>query len=155
MSQPTSWLPGFDPQSAPVFTHNELRTTLDAQTLWPVLVRVKDWPSWYPHAANIRTPGAEPDLRLGSVFRWKTMGVNLRTEVVEFEPFTALAWIATGPVSRAFHRWDFAPAAEGGCLVSTEEVETGIAPRLLARRLKRDLSRAHQVWLEQLVERAS
>ncbi len=83
------------------------------------------------------------------------MGVTLTTEVVEFDVARALAWKAVSPVSRAFHRWDFIPAEGGGCVISTEETEAGLGPRLLAGHLKRDLLRAHQVWLEQLVNRAS
>jgi hypothetical protein len=154
MSHAEKWPAGFDPQSAPVVTHNELRTAVAPEALWPILVRVTDWPSWYVRSADVRPENNETDLAPGSMFRWKTMGVTLRTEVVEFVPFSSLAWIATGSVSRAYHRWDFDIEPGGGCLITTDEVETGIAPRLLATRLKRDLLVAHQEWLEALVHRA-
>lgn len=154
MSSANPWPAGLTPDSAPVYTSNELRTSVPAETLWPILVGVTEWPSWYPHAANIRTTDGEPILHLGSVFTWKTMGTRVTSEVVEFEPARAIAWTARGSLSRGFHRFDFTPADGGGCLVSTEEVETGIGPRLIPGRLKRDLVRVHQVWLEDLVKRA-
>lgn len=155
MSSVSVWPPGLTPESAPVYARNELQTSVPAETLWPVLLEVTEWPSWYPHAANVRVTEGEKILRLGSVFRWKTMGVTVTTTVMEFEPARSLAWKATSPVSRAFHRWYFAPADGGGCVISTEETESGLGPRLLASRLKGDLLRVHQDWLEQLVKRAS
>ena len=41
---------------------------------------------------------------------------------------------------------------DGGCLVVTEEVQTGLVPRLAARRLRGDLHTNHQLWLKALVE---
>jgi hypothetical protein len=155
MSTTNIWPARMTPDSVPVFTSNELRTSVAAESLWPILIAVADWPTWYPHAANIRTADGQPTLSLGSVFTWKTLGTRVTTEVVEFEPARAIAWSARGSLSRGFHRFDFAPTDDGGCVISTREVETGIGPRLIPGRLKRDLLRVHQIWLEELVKRAS
>jgi hypothetical protein len=155
MPNDSIWPKGLTPELAPVFTHNELETTVPAEALWSTLVRVTEWPSWYPQASNVRTRDGQEQLDLGSIFTWKTLGVRVRSEVVEFEPGRLLAWTASGTGSRGFHRFDFTPAKNGGCLVTTEEVEAGIGPRLIAGRLKRNLTRYHQVWLEELVKRAS
>jgi hypothetical protein len=154
MSQLEKWPPGLTPDSAPVYTRNELSTKVGPETLWPVLVAVTDWPGWYPHAANIRTADGESTLHLGSKFTWKTAGVTVTSEVVEFELNRSLAWTARGTGSHGFHRFDFTPADGGGCVLTTEEVEAGIGPRLIAGRLKRDLTLFHQVWLEELVKQA-
>lgn len=155
MSSGSAWPSGLTPESSALYVRNELRSPVPAERLWPILLDVTEWPRWYPFAANVRVKNGENTLGPGSVFRWKTMGVTLTTEVVEFDAARSLAWRATSPVSRAFHRWDFVPAQGGGCVISTEETEAGLGPRLLASRLRRDLLRAHQVWLEQLVGRAS
>ncbi len=81
--------------------------------------------------------------------------MKVRSEVTDFEPGRALAWTASGLGSHGLHRFDFAATDDGGCLISTEEVEGGIGPRLIAGRLKRDLTRYHQLWLEELVKRAA
>jgi hypothetical protein len=155
MSTANAWPAGLTPDSVPVFTSNELRTTVAPDALWPILIAVAEWPTWYPYAANIRTTDGAPILSLGSVFTWKTLGTRVTTEVVEFEPARSLAWTARGSLSRGFHRFDFRPTDDGGCVISTEEVETGIGPRLIPGRLKRDLQRVHQIWLEALVQRAT
>jgi hypothetical protein len=155
MSRAEKWPSGLTPDNAPVYTHNELRTTLSPDILWPVLIAATEWPSWYPHAANVRLSDGGSTLRPGSTFTWKTAGANVTSEVVEFEPGRSLAWTARGAVSHGVHRFDFTPSDDGGCLISTEEVEAGFGPRLIAGRLKKDLTRFHQVWLEALVERAA
>ncbi len=155
MSSVHEWPAGLTPESAPVFTHNELSTPVSAETLWPIIIRATAWPDWYPQAHDVRTTDGQPDLHLGSVFTWKTLGVNVTSEVVEFQPARILAWTARGALSHGFHRFDFTPIDGGGCLVSTEEAQAGIGPRLIARRLKRDLLRYHRVWLEGLVKGAA
>ena len=155
MSQAERWPSGLTPESAPVYSHNELSTSVSPAALWRVLVAVMDWPDWYPYAANVRTSDGMPTLHLGSRFTWKTMGVTVTSEVVEFETDHSLAWTARSTGSHGFHRFDFTPVDGGGCRITTEEVEGGVGPRLIARRLKRDLLRFHQVWLEELVKRAS
>lgn len=155
MSPASRWPSDLTPESAAVFTHNELVTAVPVQALWLMLVDAVAWPTWYSHAAKVRTRDGDPNLHLGSVLKWRTMGVNVTSEVVEFEPGKSLAWTAKGAVSRGFHRFDFTARAGGGCLITTEETEVGIGPRLLGARLKRDLEVAHQEWLEALVKRAS
>jgi hypothetical protein len=151
----TAWPEAFRPDTAPVFTHNEVRSALPAEVLWPILVRAADWPRWYPHATDVRTADGKPDLGPASVFGWKTLGVRVTTTVTEFEPLRTLAWSGTGPGSRGYHRWVFTPTADEGCLIVTEEVQVGLVPRLLAPRLRRNLREYHQVWLEELVARGA
>jgi hypothetical protein len=43
------------------------------------------WPSWYPNSSNVRIKNqTQPDLRLGTEFRWKTFGVTIDFTVLEF-----------------------------------------------------------------------
>lgn len=154
MTSTDGWPSPFRPEQAPVFTHNELKSSLPADALWPILIRASDWPDWYPHATDVQTADGKPDLSAGSAFTWKTLNVKVRTTVTEFDPARTLAWSGTGPASRGYHRWTFAALDEGGCLVVTEEVQIGLVPRLLRRRLQRDLLHHHQEWLDGLVTRA-
>jgi hypothetical protein len=70
------WPEAFRPETAPVFTHNEVRSTLSAEVLWPILIRVAEWPAWYPHAADVKTTDGGPDIGPASRFSWKTLGVR-------------------------------------------------------------------------------
>ena len=146
------WPAGFDPRTAPVHTRDEIRTDRPAEQLWPALVTAAHWPQWYPHAHRVRITGGGDTLTASSQFTWTTLRVRVRTQVTEFEPARRLAWSGTGPGASGYHRWILTPMVDGGCLVVTEEVQTGLVPRLAARRLRGDLHTNHQLWLKALVE---
>jgi len=147
------WPAAFDPTTAPVYTRNEITTARSADQLWPILIDASRWSQWYAHADDVRLEDAADGLRPGSVFRWTTLGVRVTTEVTGFEPQRFLAWEGSGPGSRGYHRWILEPLDDGGCRIVTEEVQVGLIPRLLRRRLRRDLLAFHQNWLEELVAR--
>jgi len=151
MNPTTEWPAGFDPRTAPVYARNEIRTSLTAEQLWPALVTATRWPQWYPHARRVSITGGGEALTASSRFTWTTLRVRVRTQVTEFDPARRLAWAGSGPGGSGYHRWILTPAA-GGCLVVTEEVQTGLLPRLTAGRLHRTLQANHQQWLEGLVE---
>jgi uncharacterized protein YndB with AHSA1/START domain len=152
MNQTEEWPTGFDPRTAPVYARNEIRTTLPAEQLWPALVTATRWPQWYPHAQRVSITGGGESLTASSQFSWTTLRVRVTTRVTEYEPARRLAWSGTGPGAAGYHRWILTPADDGGCLVVTEEVQTGFLPRLMARRLRRNLQVNPQRWLEGLVE---
>jgi len=146
------WPTGFDPRTAPVYARNEIRTPLTAEQLWPALTTATRWPQWYPHARHVSITGGGESLTASSRFTWTTLRVRVKTRVTEFEPARRLAWSGSGPGANGYHRWILTPATDGGCLVTTEEVQIGLLPRLAARRLRRTLHTYHQEWLERLVE---
>ncbi|GAB7049397.1 SRPBCC family protein [Catenuloplanes indicus] len=146
------WPAEFDPRTAPVYTRNEIRTSLAAEQLWPALVAAPDWPQWYSGARQVEIRGGGAVLTATSHFTWRTLGVRVRTQVSEFAPARRLAWRGTGPGAAGYHRWILTPTADGGCVVVTEEVQTGPVARLRAGRLRRSLLANHQRWVEGLVE---
>ncbi|MFI5957446.1 SRPBCC family protein [Cryptosporangium sp. NPDC051539] len=149
----SQWPAGFDPETAPVYARNEIRTPVPAERLWPALVTATAWPTWYPHAAEVVILDGGDELTAGSRFTWTTLNVQVHTQVTEFEPARRLAWSGKARGAGGYHRWILTPEAGGGCHVLTEEVQTGLVPRLAARRLRRVLHTNHQEWLENLVER--
>jgi len=152
MNPTEEWPAGFDPRTAPVYSRNEIRTTLAAEQLWPALITATRWPQWYPDAQRVSITGGGEALTATSHFTWTTLRVRVKTQVTEYEPARRLAWHGSGPGATGYHRWRLTPAADGGCLVVTEEVQTGLLPRLVAGRLRRSLHANHQRWLEGLVE---
>ena len=152
MNPTEHWPAGFDPRTAPVYARNEIRTDRTAEQLWPALVTATRWPQWYPHAERVVITGGGDALTATSHFTWTTLGVRVKTQITEYEPARRLAWSGSGPGASGYHRWILTPAPDGGCLVVTEEVQTGFVPRLAAGRLRRSLHINHQQWLEGLVE---
>ena len=90
-----------------------------------------------------------PDLAAEVRFTWRTFGVDLESQVQEFEPFERIAWLATAPLIEAYHAWLILPAA-GGCHVITEETQQGFAARAGRLVFPGRMERQHQLWLEGL-----
>lgn len=149
-----SWPAGLAPAEVPVYAYNELRTPLPAERLWPVLLRAGTWPTWYDNARDVVLDDGGEVLTGSSTFTWTTFGMRVRSTVRELTPHRRLGWEGRGRGSFGYHRWDLTPTEDGGTLVVTEEVQTGLLARLLGRVVKRSIERQHQRWLEALVERA-
>ncbi len=111
------WPDRYSPDKAPVHVVNAITVAAPPQAVWTALVRAADWPSFYANASKIAVEGGGTDLHAGARFTWRTFGVDLRTEVKEFEPFERIAWLAVAPGVEAYHAWLIRPAA-GGCMWS-------------------------------------
>jgi hypothetical protein len=149
------WPPEFAPAVAKVHVRNELVMAVPRSIAWAWLSRATRWPAWYPNSANVKlVPPGQDDLGPGVKFTWKTFGVSLSSEVLEWVPQARLAWNARGLGVYAYHAW-LLEDSPGGCRVLTEETQHGWACRLSALVFPRRMSQQHQVWLEQLAKQAA
>ncbi len=123
------------------------------EAVWPWLVRAGLWPTWFPEFRDVVIEGGGPDLKPGAKFRWKTFGVSLRSEVMEFVPFERLAWSARSTGIDAYHAWLIDRRAFG-CRVLTEENQNGWVARLNNALRPGSVGRIHQLWLERLLVKA-
>jgi hypothetical protein len=69
--------------------------------------------------------------------------------VREFEPLERLAWSARGIGVDAYHAWLFEPNN-----VLTEETQNGFLARLGSLAMPNRMHKYHQIWLENLSEKA-
>jgi hypothetical protein len=122
--------------------------------VWPTLIRAAAWPRWYSNACRVVLPAGHSELAPGLTFSWTTFGVRVTSTVREFVPGRRLAWGGKALGSTGYHRWELHPTADAGCLIVTEEVQRGSAPRLVAPLMRRGLLHQHQRWLEGLVRTA-
>ena len=143
----------YRPDRAVVHVSNEIEVPAPAEVVWAWLVRAKLWPTWYPNSQNVMVEGGGADLGPGSRFRWKTFGVTLSSRVEEFVPPERLAWSARAAGVAAYHVW-LIERRPTGCHVLTEESQNGLLARLSNALRPNNMSRYHQVWLEQLLEKA-
>jgi len=150
MSDPAiRWPDRFLPDCAPVHVVNSIAVAASPQAVWKVLVRAADWHEFYANAAKVVIEDGGRDLFPEARFTWRTFGVDLETQVREFEPFERIAWLATGPMIEAYHAWLIVPQA-GGCRVVTEETQQGFAARVGRLIFPGRMERWHQLWLEGL-----
>ena len=151
----SAWPTDLRPEVAPVYTRNERFIDASCEAVWAPLIRAAGWPEFYANSADVRFERGEgPDLAPGTVFSWRTFGLRVRTRVVEFQPNRCLAWRGDELYGRGLHTWLLVPE-RAGCLVVTEEVQSGLIPFVARWYLRRGLLRWHQQWLDGLAERAS
>ncbi len=144
------WPDRYAPGTAPIHVFNELSTEQHPDVVWRRLIRAADWPSFYANASRVRVEGGGPDLAAGARFTWRTFGMDLQTQVREFEPPHRIAWLALGLGVEAYHAWLIQPRDGGGCHVVTEETQYGFAARAGRVLFPGRMELWHQRWLEGL-----
>jgi hypothetical protein len=150
MTDPTiRWPDRFLPDRAPVHVVNSIAVKASPEAVWKVLIRAADWSSYYGNASKVVIEDGGSDLFEEARFTWHTFGVDLETQVQEFEPFERIAWLATAPMIEAYHAWLIVPA-DGGCRVITEETQRGLAAHAGRVFFPGRMERQHQLWLEGL-----
>lgn len=148
------WPKRYAPKNAPVYVRNSLWIEAPAEQIWAWLVRAPGWPDWYPNAKGVQfIDDGRPDLALDTVFRWQTFGVNIRSRVREFVPCSRVAWDGRALGIDVYHGWVI-EASAGGCRVVTEETQHGVLARAGAWLMPKRMSNFHQIWLENLAEKA-
>ncbi len=153
MSQMIHWPEKYAPDKTRVHVHNELDMDVEPFQIWSWLVRAKLWPSWYKNSGSVVIENGASDLSAGARFRWRTFGVQLDPQVQEFEPPERLAWNGRGLGIDVYHAW-LIQRSPYGCHVITEENQNGFIASASATLLPNRMSKAHQMWLEQLLVKA-
>lgn len=144
------WPTEHAPDGAHVHVPNQLDMGAPVENVWAWLVRPDRWSEFYENVRRARiVKGPEPELQLGSTFKWVTFNTPITSTIAAYEPGRHLAWEFSGPLIRGYHYWQLDPT-ESGCRVVTEETERGLAPRLLSSVITRQMARQHQLWLEGL-----
>ena len=152
MNEPAiDWPAQFDPARSPIHVVNRITLDAPAEAVWARLIRAADWPSWYANASKVRIEGGESELFADACFTWRTFGVDLVSQVLEFVPGERIAWDAEGLGVLAYHAWLITPTATG-CQVTTEETQHGFAARIGRLIFPGRMERWHQRWLEGLTE---
>ena len=90
---------------------------------------------------------------MGSVFRWRSRGVNVVATIREVEPEHCIGWTGKALGTRAVHTWTLTPR-DGGVLMKTEESMEGWLPSLLRCMMQKTLKKSIKVWLESLKRKA-
>jgi len=147
------WPERYDPGRTRVHVKNEKEMDVSQELVWAWLVRARLWPTWYSNSSNVSIEGGGLDLKAGSVFHWRTFGVNLKSKVEEFAPFERLAWSARGVGIDAYHVWVI-EATPAGCRVTTEENQKGWLATIGNAARPKNMSTKHQEWLDSLLTKA-
>ncbi|HZF09976.1 MAG TPA: SRPBCC domain-containing protein [Thermoanaerobaculia bacterium] len=148
------WPSEFQTDKVKVHVRNEIQINATPEQVWAHLIRALRWPGYYSNAHDVRLidePG--PDLGPNTRFHWKTFGLNLVSEVLEFVPGKRLAWNGSGLGTWVCHAWLLRPV-DDGCWVLTEENQNGWLCRLHKLFRPQHMHEEHQNWLEGLKREA-
>ncbi len=159
LSQPypsqINWPDQYNPNEAGFFVHNEIEIMASPETVWNILIQAETWPEWYEGAENVTLlePHDSDLLKDGSVFSWKTMGLNFESKIKEYEPYSRLSWESQKNSIRGYHAWLIIPT-EKGCRLVTEESQKGFLTFMQKVFMPNKLEKLHQIWLEEIMQKA-
>jgi hypothetical protein len=147
------WPATFEPSTEDAFAGAEIEIVRPAPVIWSQLVDAVKWPSWYPLVDGVSIGSMEPGpLHAGTVFRFRSLGVRVRAEVVEYAPVGAFGWTYSGGGLHGYQAWLIRPTGDG-CTVVAENVEKGHLAAANRARLSDVMRDAQVLWLERLKAR--
>jgi len=120
------------------------------ETVWEVLTRLENWPSWNSDVKWMRFDGP---LAPGTEFRWKAGPGTIVSTIDRVEPPRYTSWHGRTLTIDAYHEWWLEPR-DGGTLVRTEEPFFGALARLLQWPLQKMLDKSFADALERLKREA-
>jgi uncharacterized protein YndB with AHSA1/START domain len=149
------WPPKYQPKDAVFTLSNQIEISAPPERVWEILVEAKQWPQWYEGAQNVivQTPQGDERLTNEAVFTWETMGEDLTSRVVEYEPPYRLAFESRKWSLKAYHAWLLIPT-QTGTRVVTAESQYGLLARLQRIFQPKTLSDLHDVWLAEMKKKA-
>jgi hypothetical protein len=63
-----AWPDEYSPSETPIHAANDASTSGSSDTVWSLIIHAPAWPSFYPHATNIRIVGGGDALSLGAIY---------------------------------------------------------------------------------------
>jgi hypothetical protein len=63
-----AWPDEHRPSVRRIHAANDASTSGSSDIVWSLIIHAPEWPSFYPHATNIRIEGGGYDLSLGAIY---------------------------------------------------------------------------------------
>ena len=142
------WPKGIEPRDFRVHSYNSIFINTPKQKVWEVLIDASEWPKWYPNSKDVKIKN-DSVLKMLTEFVWKTFGLTVRSQVIEYKEFESIGWSARELGGVGYHGWRLIEQ-DAGTLIVTEEVQRGWGVSLLTPLVKHGLQKQHQIWLQRL-----
>lgn len=166
MHWPTTMFNG----AAEVFTHNQIEINASCETVWDYLIQAERWSQWCSFSGKVQIWGWAKVLQKNGRFTWVSsdlpqdipIGENPPPErvdavVMEYDPPNRLGWRSYGrafthhgAVVASYHNWYIKPIGAKKCVVTFEEVATGVAARYARGAYPELVHVSHDDWLQGL-----
>jgi hypothetical protein len=156
--------------AAEIFAHNQIVINASCEKVWDRLIHAEQWPHWCSYCGKVTISGGSQVLQKNARFTWvsadipqllpildQTPADRVDSLVIECDPPNRLgfrtfgrAWTIHGPLVCSYHNWFIKPLGPKKCLVTFEEVATGVAARFERGNYPEFTHLSHDHWLEGL-----
>jgi hypothetical protein len=137
-------------QRAPLFAHKSIFIEASPQSVWNTQTDINNWSRWQP---AITASKLESPLTVGTVFRWRSGGLNVTSTIQALKSTDLIGWTGKSMGAQAKHIWRFTPQ-DKGTRVTTEESMEGWLVRLLKLVMPKFLDYSLDTWLRNLKTQA-
>ena len=156
-------------KSSEIFAHNQIEINASCATVWSYLIQAERWPQWCPFVGKkVQIWGGAQVLQKNSKFTWVSSDLpqdiailgdpppqKVDSTVMEFDPPNRLgfrsfgrAWTIHGALVASYHNWYIRPLGPKKCVVTFEEVATGMAARYGRGAYPELVHVSHDDWLQ-------
>ena len=159
--------------AAEIFAHNQIEINASCATVWAHLVQAGVWAQWCPFSGKVQIWGGATVLQKNSKFTWVSSDLpqdipalgnvsapspeRVDSVVTEFDPPNRLGWRSFGrtwtihgSLVDSYHNWYIKPIGAKKCVVTFEEVATGLAARYARGAYPELVHVSHDDWLQGL-----
>ena len=156
------WPEYYRPEQTAVHVSNTIDVDAPIDVVWAWLIRADLWSTYYSNAKNLSflNQKDDPNLKLGTRFRWTTFGVTIDSDVIEYVLNERISWTGARMGLDVVHAWLLTPKTDANGVVTgthilTEETQNGALARLSKWIYPKRMHDEHQHWLEGIAERAN
>jgi Polyketide cyclase / dehydrase and lipid transport len=169
MHWPTTMFNG----AAEIFTHNQIEINASCTTVWDRLVQAERWPQWCPFSSKVQiwgeqrrckktasSPGLVPTCRKISrpwetflpprLNEWTVWSWNSIRRIGSAGAVSGGLGLSTVRLVDSYHNWYIKPIGAKKCVVTFEEVATGLAARYARGAYPELVHVSHDDWLRGL-----
>ncbi|GAB4146788.1 MAG: hypothetical protein Fur0041_20990 [Bacteroidia bacterium] len=133
--------------NAPVYAKAEIWIHADFETVWKSLTHITQWPQWQKDVTWVEEIST---VKEGISFKWKAGGLQFRSKIHTCDKFKGyFGWTGKTFGASAIHNW-FLVIENDGVKVMVEESLNGLFPKLLRKKIGRDLSVSMQKSLNEM-----
>lgn len=109
---------------APLTGRREILIDAPIERVWEVQTDINNWPKWQKEVTFANLDG---ELRPGTAFKWKAMGLNITSVLQEVVAHQTIGWSGESIGMRAVHIWGFERQGNGTKVVTEESLSGWLA----------------------------
>jgi hypothetical protein len=153
-----------------IFAHNLIVINASCEKVWDHLIHAELWPQWCAFTREVHISGGATVLQKNSKFTWVSYDLpqdlplderdppdRVDSKVIEFDPPNRLGWQSYGralyhgrELVASYENWYIKPIGTKKCVVTFEEVATGVAARYGRGAYPELVHVSHDDWLRGL-----